>query len=56
VLAVGLLAFLIGLAVGLTLFRIKIRWCPHCGNTTQPVQITSGGPPAMPNRGRWSDQ
>lgn len=31
---VPLLTLLVGFAVGLTIFKVKSRWCPKCGLAT----------------------
>jgi hypothetical protein len=38
-------AMLIGFLAGLLSFKVKSRWCPHCGSSTvgnQPPEATGG--------------
>lgn len=34
---------MIGFSVGLLSFKVKSRWCPHCGSTTMARVVGSAG-------------
>jgi hypothetical protein len=40
VVGVGLTGLVVGLAIGLWLFRLRSRWCPRCGDWTLPRPVT----------------
>ncbi|GIE42154.1 hypothetical protein Alo02nite_50520 [Actinoplanes lobatus] len=50
VLAVAMVFLAVGFATGLCLFKIKSRWCPHCGATTVANVPEKGTPPWPPKR------
>ncbi|GGN68955.1 hypothetical protein GCM10010112_33940 [Actinoplanes lobatus] len=49
-LAVAMVFLAVGFATGLCLFKIKSRWCPHCGATTVANVPEKGTPPWPPKR------
>jgi hypothetical protein len=44
-------ALLVGFLAGLISFKVKSRWCPHCGAMTTADLPTATDPPATPS---WS--
>lgn len=51
-------ALLVGFCAGLFAFKIKLRWCPTCGETLKcvacTIRRTYASPDAMkPNAGKW---
>jgi hypothetical protein len=39
VVGVGLAGLVVGLVMGLWLFRLRSRWCPRCGDWTLPHPV-----------------
>jgi hypothetical protein len=47
-------ALLVGFLAGLISFKVKSRWCPHCGAMTTADLPTATAPPQAPSPPSWS--
>jgi hypothetical protein len=47
-------ALLVGFLAGLISFKVKSRWCPHCGAMTTADLPTATTPPPTPIAPSWS--
>jgi hypothetical protein len=46
-------ALLVGFLAGLISFKVKSRWCPHCGAITTADLPTTTTPPHTPSTPSW---
>jgi hypothetical protein len=47
-------ALLVGFLAGLISFKVKSRWCPHCGSMTTADVPAATTPPHTPSTPSWS--
>ncbi len=47
-------ALLVGFLAGLISFKVKSRWCPHCGAMTTADLPATTTPPHPPSAPSWS--
>jgi hypothetical protein len=47
-------ALLVGFLAGLVSFKVKSRWCPHCGAMTTADLPAAATPPPTPSAPSWS--
>jgi hypothetical protein len=47
-------ALLVGFLAGLISFKVKSRWCPHCGAMTTADLPAPATPPHTPSAPSWS--
>ena len=47
-------ALLVGFLAGLISFKVKSRWCPHCGGMTTADLSTATTPPPTASAPSWS--
>lgn len=49
---VAIVFLCLGFAAGLTLFKVKSRWCPRCGDNTVPLPGSALTDPAYQRTGQ----